>query len=547
MRNTGTFPYRGSRISTILTWAVLAVLPTPLWAQEPTTAPATQPALTTSAATTQPAGATTQVQVKKNGDLALVQGRSTILTAPWPVKRVSLTDPKVADVQVLSPTQILVQSKAAGGTDVFLWNQDEEVLQHHLEVSIDNEALKTELKRIFPASNLEAHQTRGLVTVTGTFTRAEQAEQLHRYFTARSLNLLDLTTMAGIQQVQIKVVVAEASRSAMRSLGINAVVAGSSAFGGSVIGPENSGPINPISIGAPAGSGVGSQNMQFLNSSAVSSAVTMFGGVPGADLQVFIAALAENQFMRILAEPSLVALSGHEATFLAGGEYPIPVVQGAGASVSGTSITIEYKEFGVRLRFRPTVLGDGNIRLQVAPEVSQLSTGPGSVQIQGFSIPSLLTRRTETTLELASGQTFGMAGLINQTVEARNSRIPGLGDVPILGALFRSVRYRTGDTELIVLITANLVEPLNQVNSPPLPGLLHVAPNDWELFVLGKIEGKVPPKLAPVDAQYLRESGLNQLKGPGAWAVYDSVSAKSQAPLHTQTAPAHSDNVSSGL
>ena len=176
-----------------------------------------------------------------------------------------------------------------------------------------------------------------------------------------------------------------------------------------------------------------------------------------------------------------MALSGQEASFLAGGEYPVPVVQGG---LQGTTaISIEYKEYGIGLTFRPTVLGNGAIRLYVAPTVSSL-TDVGAVTVQGFTIPALTIRKAETTLELYSGQTFGMAGLLQHEVNARNSRVPGLGDIPILGALFRSVRYRSRDTELVVLVTASLVEPMSAALAPLTPGAAHTAPNDWELYAL---------------------------------------------------------------
>jgi pilus assembly protein CpaC len=336
-----------------------------------------------------------------------------------------------------------------------------------------------------------------------------------------------------VQQVQLKVIIAEASRSAVRALGINAVVGGGSAFGGVTIGPENGGPINPVSIGVPQGSGIHPIPFNFTQPTNVSPAATLFAGIPSADLAVFVQALAENQYVRLLAEPTLVALSGQDANFLAGGEFPIPVVQG-GSGAGGTSISVEYKEFGVRLKFKPMVLGDGSIRLHVAPEVSEISNGPGAVQIQGFNIPALLSRRAETTLELKSGQSFAMAGLISQTTEARNSRVPGMGDLPILGPLFRSVRYQHGDTELLVLVTATLVEPSSSTGQPLLPGADHVRPSDWELYLQGRIEGRAspsPPRLSPADAQSMKDIGLDRLKGPGAWANYETGPANSSAPF----------------
>jgi pilus assembly protein CpaC len=190
---------------------------------------------------------------------------------------------------------------------------------------------------------------------------------------------------------------------------------------------------------------------------------------------------------------------------------------------TSSAITIEYKEFGVRLRFQPTVLGDNKIRLHVAPEVSELSNGVGSVQLQGFSIPSILTRRADTVLELNSGQTFAMAGLISQTTQARSSRVPGLGDLPILGALFRSVRYQQGDTELVLLVSASLVEPGALKENPPLPGMTHIVPNDWDLYATGRIEGRSAGKVSPADAEWMRQAGLNRLRGPGAWVSYEPI------------------------
>lgn len=244
-------------------------------------------------------------------------------------------------------------------------------------------------------------------------------------------------------------------------------------------------------------------------------------------MDIFIEALAENQYLRVLANPTLVALSGEEASFLAGGEFPIPVVQGTGGN---TSVTIEYREYGVRLSFKPTVLGDGTIRLYVAPEVSDL-TDVGSVSISGFTVKALRTRKAETTLELKSGQTFAMAGLIKRNDDAITSRLPGLGELPVIGPLFRSIRYTSGETELIVLVTASLVEPMNLAEVPPLPGFLHEEPNDWEFYLEGRIEGKEPAKIYPADADWLREIGIDQLFGPGAWDRYDKPVGRSRVEI----------------
>jgi len=447
-------------------------------------------------------------------------GQSVIVTAPWNVERVAITDPDTADVQVLTPKEVLVIGKKIGVTDMILWSENDQLWHARINVVVDLSFVDAELKRVFPDCNLNVMQAQDVAIVSGQIRKADQAATLRSTLEAFNVKFVDRTSLAGVQQVAIKVRVAEVSREAVRSLGVNAVHTGSDFFGGITVGPESGGAINPISIGAPAGSpGNGNIPFQFIDDMGVASGITLFGGFPGADLELFIQALAENQYLRVLAEPTLISLSGEEATFLAGGEFPVPIVQGSAAG-AGTTITIEYKEFGVRLRFVPVVLGDGMIRLRVEPEVSDLSD-LGAVEIEGFRIPTVLTRRASTTLEMASGQSFAMAGLLNQSTNARNSSVPFLGELPILGPLFRSVRYSQGETELVVLVTTSLVEPSSNVRAMPVPGELHRAPGDWDLYINGKIEGPVG-SLSPDEAEWLRALGFDKLQGPGAWASYES-------------------------
>lgn len=470
------------------------------------------------------APSSTVVRAEETGrELQIDIGRSGLVRTPWKVSRVSVADPNIADVQVVGPQQVMIVAKNPGATDVALWGEGEQVMQIPVQVNLDLQRYRQQLSRFLPGSKLEIEQVRDTLLVRGTLPRAEQAAQLKGFLEGSGLKYADATQVAGVQQVMLQVRVAEASRTALRSLGVNAIYGGDDFFGGSTIGgnPSN------LSIAPAAGANV-QQGLPFVVNQAanVGSAVTLFGGFPGADLEFFIQALAENQYLRVLSEPTLVAVSGEEATFLVGGEFPIPVVQGT-TSGAGTSITIEFKEFGVRLLFRPTVMGDGGIRLFVAPEVSDLSD-LGAVIIQDFRIPSLLTRRASTTLEMKSGQTFAMAGLIDRKTTARTSNVPGLGEVPVLGSLFRSVRYETGETELVVLVTASLVEPLSTtIADRPVPGVLHRAPNDWELYAEGRIESKTPPKVSPEQAQRMRELGLDRLRGPGAWATYEQMQSPS--------------------
>jgi pilus assembly protein CpaC len=444
-------------------------------------------------------------------------GRSTVIQSPVPIKRASVTDPKVADLQVVSPMQVLVSGKGVGATDLLLWGPNEEVHSVPISVGLDQTAIRAELMTLLPNAKIDVRLSNNVAVLTGMMSRAEEVDSLHRYLDASAIKYVDMTTVPGLRQVQIKVMIAEANRTAIRSLGINAGYFDGKSFAASNVD------MNQFTL-APGVGGLAN----FADSPPLSS-VTLFGrGFIGqTTLEGFVSALAENQYMRILAEPNLVAKSGQEASFLAGGEFPIPVVQSIGTG-NNTSISIQYKEFGVRLHFRPTVLGDNRILLQVAPEVSQLSNGPGAVQIQGFSIPAILTRRAETTLEMNSGQTFAMAGLINQETQARTARVPGLGDLPVLGHLFRSVRYQQGDTELVLLVTASLVEPESMGLNPVVPGALHAPPSDWELYVMGRVEGQQPKKLSPADAKWMEEAGFGELRGPGAWATYQSAPAEAR-------------------
>lgn len=453
-------------------------------------------------------------------------GRGQPFQSPWRVEGVSLIDPAVADVEVLSPELLVITGRGVGVTDLLLWNAEGEIEQVTIVVEADPSAISKELQQFFPDSRLDVAQSGRVTVLSGTLARAEQALQLQSFLEARGVEYVDMTSVAGVQQVQVQVRMAEVSRTGLRALGVNGFGAGENGFAGSTIGSDGGGAINPVSVGPPAGAPVGSDlPFEFSRAVEVSPAVTLFGGSLSNDFMIFVQALAENQYLRILAEPNLVALSGQEASFLAGGEFPIPVVQG-GTGV-GNSVTIEYKEFGVGLKFRPTVLGDGRIRLQVASEVSELSD-VGALEISGFRIPSVVTRRADTTLELSSGETFAMAGLLSESSSAVSSKIPGLGSLPILGSLFRSVRYKRGETELLLLVTASLVEPLSGDVLAPLPGTTHVVPSDWELYALGRIEGAAPARISADTQHWLEDSGLDRLRGPGAWINYGQEPARAR-------------------
>jgi len=435
-------------------------------------------------------------------------GQSRIIDAAWPVKRVTITDPAIADVDATSPRRITVAGKAAGVTQLIIENEQGEIWQATVDVNADVSGLQAQLRKMFDNSSLELSQAGDVLVLKGSLAKLEDAAQLRQYLQSAKLTYVDRTTVAGIQQVQLQVKIAEVSRTGLRFLSSDFAFGdgtASMAVNNGASGTYNPGtpPLNLLQRTLPGGT-------------------TIFGtGAIGAiNFEYFLEALSDNQYLRVLAEPTLVARSGQSAHFLAGGQFPYPVAHVGGGSGT-TDISIEYKDYGVQLHFTPTVLGNGMIELKVQPEVSQLSD-VGAIMLQGTRIPAVLSRRVETTLELQSGQTFAIAGLINQQDNARTQKVPVLGDLPLLGTFFRSVRYNHDDTELLVLVTASLAEPSSTDLNPPLPGSFHQEPNDWELYVEGRLEGHAAAHVAPPQQERIKRLGLDQLRGPGAWASYEN-------------------------
>jgi pilus assembly protein CpaC len=421
------------------------------------------------APTTGPANPMIADGLANDGAIRLTVNKSTVVATSRPYKQVSVGSPDIADVNTIGPNNILITAKKAGSTQLIIWDENNQSQVADVVVSLDLGALQTQLNGMFPNTKIQVESLNGAVALRGRvpdLQTAEQAASAASPFGAKVLNYLEI---GGGQQVMLQVRFAEVSRHASSALGVNfAVTDGTSSFGNN--------------IGGLAPNNLTSGNQSTLDQGAISSAVTLFGaGVTGdSAFRVFVSALRQNNLLRILAEPNLTAISGQEASFLAGGEFPVPVPQSG--SGGGSTITIEYREFGVRLNFVPIVLGDGRIRLKMSPEVSDLDFSTPIV-IQGSRIPVVNKRRVNTTVELADGQTFAIAGLLDNAVNASKDVTPLLGDLPVIGALFRSVRYERRETELVVLVTPKLVSPLNPDQVPNLPGEKWRNPNELELFL----------------------------------------------------------------
>ncbi|MEA2736386.1 MAG: pilus assembly protein CpaC [Humisphaera sp.] len=417
----------------------------------------------------------------RTGSVRLLVNKSTTLVTSRPYKRVSVGNEEIAEVNGIGTTRILVTGKKAGATQIIVWDEADNSQQIDVLVQANLLALRGLYERLLPGSQIDVIDNDGTIALTGqvpNLATAEQATALASGFGSKVLNLLEV---AGGQQVMLQVRFAEVSKTATTALGINFGYTDGTSFGGS-----NVGQIAPFSI---VGSSVTPDTI-VLGVPPGGASVTQFGSgiLGGTAFDLFVSAMRDNNLLRVLAEPNLVTTSGQEADFLAGGDFPIPIVQGG--STNGTAITVEFREFGVRLRFTPVVLGNGRIRLKMSPEVSDVDF-TNAVQASGFRIPGRRTRRLSTTVELDEGQTFAVGGLLDSRVAANKSATPLLGDIPVLGALFRSVRYQRQDTELVVLVTPRLVSGLQPGQVHKLPGEHWRHPNEFGLYLFGDMGGEV--------------------------------------------------------
>ncbi|MGE0481494.1 MAG: type II and III secretion system protein family protein [Phycisphaerae bacterium] len=420
-------------------------------------------------------------------------GKSVVIEFSQPVREARVPKPDVAEVAAVAPNKLLVTGKAFGATQlvVFLNEKTQKVFDIAVEIELDR--LTASIRAVAPRSNVKAYAVLNSVVLTGTVPDAETAQRVMDITTLYSKDVMNHMKVAGVQQVLLRCTVAEVNRRAVNQLGFNGWIAGDNVR--DMFALSNLNGINPSNIGAAAGANVTSRIPILTGEDGipVTGNTTLSFGFPRVPMQIFIQALRENGLLRVLAEPNLVTVNGQQANFLAGGEFPIPVPQGG----ANNAVTIEYREFGVRLQFTPTVLNENVIRMRVTPEVSEPDFS-SAVTIGGFVVPGLVQRRVDTVVELGSGQTFAIGGLLSERVRGTARKVPALGDVPVLGALFTSTEYRSEQTELVVLVTPELVEPVSPNQVTKVPGGNMVRPNDWEVYVMGELEGKPaspPPPL----------------------------------------------------
>ncbi len=422
--------------------------------------------------------------VAPNGELALNVNAGELIRLPRPAAKVFIADPEIADFQAASNSSLLVFGRKPGQTTLYaLSENDGVILSRRINVVYDSGQIQSVIDAELPRAGIRVRSTPAGIVLAGrveTTLEADHAQRIAEGFTDKKDTIINQLEVTSPTQVNIRVRVVEMSREVTRRFGFNWEAAFS--IGSSLVG-----------IGT--GRDILNGGLPFLRDSTITGTGggSLFGLFEGGGDSVggMIDALAQENMVTVLAEPNLTALSGETASFIAGGEFPIPVAQ------DNDKITIEFKQFGVVLDFTPTVLSPNRISMRVRPEVSEL-TEEGAITQGQVLIPAITLRRTETTIELGSGQSFAIAGLLQDETRQNISKFPGLGDIPILGTLFQSESFRRNETELVIIATAYLVQPTSKGEySDPTVGF--EPPSDVERILSGKIarvSGVVPSDIA---------------------------------------------------
>jgi pilus assembly protein CpaC len=422
--------------------------------------------------------------------LNLSKGTGTLVRLSEPMSDVFVANDAIADVQVRSPTQLYVFGKTAGETTIYATSKGGRVVYaSNIQVAQNLASVNEMLHTAMPDSSITVTTVGQLAVMNGTVASPEDAAQAQSLVTAllnpgkKEGDVLDILPVNRLKtatplQVMLKVRIAEINRSLLKSMGVNLLSHDST--GGFQFG---------IGRGNP---GTNTGGTAAFNVNATGTTLAAFGHLLGLDILGTLDIAASDGLATTLAEPNLTALSGETASFLAGGEFPIPISQSSGSG--NAAITIEYKQYGVGLAFTPIVLSNGRISMRVRPEVSQLDDANG-VTLSGTRVPALITRRAETTVELGSGQSFMIAGLLQNIGSNSVDKTPVLGDLPILGALFRSTKFQRQETELVVVVTPYLVRPVSGQIPTPIDG--YRTPSDpqreWGGQTFSGVSGRVDP------------------------------------------------------
>lgn len=411
-------------------------------------------------------------QSQGSAPLRVMVGKSLLINTTERLKRISVTDPAIAYAQPITPTQILVHGKTPGEVSLLIWDELERYRSFDLRVDVDVSACADEMKRVFPDEQISVTPSRAAIVLSGHVSTDDVAKRAAELASAYSPKVVNVLTSGpvGAQEVLLQVKFAEVDRTVLNQLGINFISTGATntigtlttgQYGG--FGPQT---ITPSTGGVPGTT----------SSSTIGNVLNLFVFRPDINFGAVIEALETKNLLQILAEPNLIAVNGKEASFLAGGQFPFPIVQPGNGF---TAVTISFKDFGVRLQFTPVITPSGYIHLKVAPEVSTLDFS-NALTISGFTVPALSTRKAETEMELQDGQSFVIAGLMDNRVTDIYNKIPGLGDIPILGRFFSSKSVQKSNSELMVLCTVHRVSPTTEPPTPPKDPKPFMDPNKFD-------------------------------------------------------------------
>jgi pilus assembly protein CpaC len=466
-----TYKLRLSRI--ILFWG-LCFGASQVFAQSP--APASSPLQT-------PVNSAPGSQAQESSEpqtLHLLVGRSLVITSPSRIKRVSLADPEIAEAIVVSPTQVLVNGKKPGGVSLLLWDETDQSQAFEVSVDIDVLGLSQKIHEVFPAENVHIDTSKDVVIITGKISSASVADKILEVVKGAAPKVTSMMQVPPplTGEILLQVRFAEVDRTALSELGFNILSTGVGKTIGTISTQQFGGtPSFNITDTFPVSGPQPSTGSTFSVSQTINP-LNLFLFNPNIHLGVTIQALQSRNLLQILAEPNLMTESGKEANFLAGGEFPYPLVTSVGSG--SPTVSVQFKEFGIRLAFTPILTADGTIHLKVKPEVSTLDFA-NSVTVSGFVLPALSTRRVESEMSLADGQTFAIAGLVDNRVTEILSKVPGIGDIPVLGKLFQSKSLSKSKSELLVIVTPHIVQPLGPDQAPhgpnfPQPFLDQITP-----------------------------------------------------------------------
>lgn len=392
-------------------------------------------------------------------DIKLTVGKSIVVDYPSDVARISTSNPEVVDYVAVTTREILLQAKATGFSTLVVWGKTGQRTFYNITVEQNLEPLRRLLRETFPREEVQVQSARDAITLTGRVSAPYVLDRIVAIatpFAKAVVNNLTVAPGAVERQVMLRVKFAELGRTAQTALGASLVSTGA----GNTLARITTG-----QFAAPTLSGFGGAVGVAASSFNLNDSLNVFAFRPDINLGVVIRALQTQGILQILAEPNIVTSSDKDASFLVGGEFPIPVIQGGG---NAGSVTVQFREYGIRLNFRPSITENKTIKIYVRPEVSTIDVANG-VSVSGFAIPALATRRIESNVELGEGQSFVIGGLIDDRVQESFSKIPGLASIPVLGYLFKSKEDRRSKTELVVIVTPEIVTPLQATDPKPMP------------------------------------------------------------------------------